>query len=556
VPVEKFKPINTTRVKLDELKAKIWGLNDNTEKMTEALAFIEANKAPDTTPVAAAAAAGASEGKKLAEETGDLVKKTAGDTVKWWLWLDKKTLLDDFQKKAKGEALDLWPSFRLMLVWFISKNEGLSRFLGKIGLNFMEWWTPEELKLAGIAPKSWPKPKEDEVKWPEKWKENNFKYVASVDMLLKFWQNREERSENVLGNAGQLLKEPKFNMLSIATLRKGYNLITKKFDISLLPEQDKWVINSIPMEASQREKALNLIARLFLDTSNSIQSQVSASLLKWWDTVSLRTSILSGSQNLRKFTPFGSIDISNPQAMIQEGAGKYIPTIDPQSKELTGELAEDFNASMWKKNALWIFGSTRDRAVPLDIIGIESHFQTNNPDLSKDPEDQIKLKKILTFGVDLRTTIANSPTINLWEWPAVSKAIANTFTLSDLGILYTFLDGKSDVTTMNSLEKWFLIMKVADMVGVSDKVLFWKYSTAIVNALLWHESPIDPGVKGVFSDMLWYATDKTWNTIADMAQVIWWSAQKNPWVAVWLIAATLFGPWFPKRGALVWPLRR
>lgn len=466
-------------------------------------------------------------------------------------WNEKKWLDDPFDKLFAGIKL-FFLKFQISRAWL-----DLSKDL-----------TPEELKLAGmevpVAPKKVDGPKVP-TEWnidgttnPELMKQNadNLKYGVSVDMLLKFGQSREERAENVLWNAGRILKEPKFNNLNIWALRKGYNVNTKKIELWLLWDTEKSVISSIPIDPIEKQKALNLIARLFFDASGAIQSEVSACLLKGWQDISIYTGVLNASKDLRKFTPFWSIDLSNPQAMIQEWAGRFIPSLDPTTRELTGELAEDFNSSMWKKNALWIFVFAKDYPVPLDAKSIDNHFKSDNLNLSKDPKDQEKLRKILQFWVNLRGVIKNDPTIHLGYWDKVAKSLEKVFTLSDLGILYTFLNGKPNLESMTSVEKWFLIMKIADMIQISDKDLFWGYSTEIVNALLWETTTIDPKVQKVFMNMLWFATDKAWNLVSDTAEVIWWSAKANPIVAIWIFGSIFFGPWFSKRTAVFGPLRK
>jgi hypothetical protein len=552
-----------TKADLADFRAKLTG---KPEDAREAVIASEAERSIPRPAIVAAGAAAATvpliSSAEAAEVKSELVWEARKMIGPWGMIFGKvqeapiKDVADQIKSLSKEWKETGWTN-PLGKIWSGIKFFLLKWQIGRANLDLSKVLSPEELAQAGLrgAPET-PTPQAQKPQEQANTSKENIRYLASVDILLKFWQNREERQENVLWWASIILKEPWFQSISVASLKKAYDPSKKEIGIWWFSKSEQDIINKIPLEASQKQKAINLIARLFFDTSNTIQSEVSRSLLGGGEWVSVRSSILSASKNLRRFTPFGSIDLSNPQAMIQEWVWRYIPTIDPTSQELTGELADDYTTNMGKKNAIWIFWQARNFPVPQDQKGIDDHFTLENPSLPRDPEDQKKLRNILQFWVNFRQLIRNESSINLGKWEKITGALSNVFTLWELGILYTFLEGKTDLSAMTGIEKGFIMMKIADMLSTWNPELNGEYSTAIAWVFLGKPTNIPPEVKSVFSDMLSYATDKAGNTIGDTGKWLWWSAKENPAVALSMLAALLFGPWFTKRGSLAGALRK
>lgn len=459
-------------------------------------------------------------------------KKSIFSEMKHSLGIDKESILSDLQKRAKGESIGIWGSIKLIIAGFLMKNEKISSWLGKIGFNITEWWSPEEMALAGI--------KKTEIKQEAIKPLNTEKSYNTTSLVLSEIANSEAR---------------KWNIAAIYALSWVKNIQLK--EIPLLQSNIPLLRDRLGVGMDVSDEALRTFLKPFTKNS-SLYNIFSGSYKKInpdknIEDASLFNIISSAWSGIKTLSLMKKMDITDLSSSV-EWLGESFIKVD--GEDISGELVEQAE-ELWisKKVVKTLFRNRK-----WSFLKTES-LETILRDPSLDESDKISIKRIRAFGIWFQEALINDKSLNLGNGD-IMRTISQKWWINIGDILksYILTGGKASLSEMSTTEKvgaytsFFLI-------GWADPEWSGALTGSLINMenmikLVQGESIFDRVPKDV-QDIVKenFSLESTLKKVSQLAGGMWDSiagfTKKSPGFASILTIAVLFLPVFAKRTNLV-----
>lgn len=443
-----------------------------------------------------------------------------------WLWFDKKTMIEDMAKRAKWESIGFMWTIRVMIFSLLNKVS----FLG-----MTDDWTPEEMKLAGIAssisagvpkPKEWAKQEIDTVKLEN---EENMKYRwASTAMRKLLYDKKTER-------AGIVFEHASFQKMTYGQLESVYREVSPSW-------KKEWISARLGLTPNTDEVVYEMLTGL---CGGKLLSYIKQEYNKKYpqsriEDISMKSLFVKIANEFGHIVTLRDLDITNPTSFL-DGMSFDI-TADG---ELTGPVAEKVKSSVSKPILWYMLGDGAENKFT-DLKSNLDNAKKRSPTLSE--ENLIEIEKIFAFGEAFQKKLLGDPKLHLWYADAFKTEFKDPgISFRSLVLLYGSLGGDTAFEQMTALGKLSFYSGVVMVAGGLDSMNRWWVATAFMKKLLGWENPeIDPEVRKLSEDagvsLIGKAVGWVWETV----KTIVGAGKESPMTAVWVVMALWFW-WVAKK---------